>query len=384
MTFGQDGFDDGSKPALSLLIVDDSEADRELASIALKAVYRGADIQHCADPRTAERTCDEQDFDCVVLDYNMPQMDGLALASRLRERFAHLPIILMTNFGDEMLVGEALRGGVSDYLPKVRISPHSFRRTVDRSIQACAQARIIDEQRGELENFAYALAHDFKQPIRQISTFTQLIADQIRDGGAEDVQSHLAFLGDAARRLSRLVDVMVEYTLLNHPPAIAEFSLGDALDSVRSSIKPYLAERGGQFVAPTVTPRMRGNETLMIQVLQNLVINGLMYNKSAVPRVEVTVSAHPDFWHIEVVDNGLGIEGDYLAEIFKPLFRLHTASDYAGSGLGLTLARKAVLAQNGAIWCDSTPGAGAVFHIHLPVTKPAGARRTRRQTPRPV
>ena len=74
--------------------------------------------------------------------------------------------------------------------------------------------RLIDEQRGELENFAYALAHDFKQPIRQITTFTQLISEEIQSDSGE-IQQHLTFLGDAARRLGKLVDVMSRYTLLN-------------------------------------------------------------------------------------------------------------------------------------------------------------------------
>lgn len=364
----------GAGPPLSLLVVDDSAPDRELASIALQTAFHGATVHQCANPRLAEQACIDQPFDCVVLDYNMPHMNGLDLAGRLRERFAHLPIVLMTSVGDEMLAAEALRGGVSDYMPKARLSTESVRRTIDRSIQACRQARIIQEQRDELENFAYALAHDFKQPIRQISTFTQLISEQI-PGGASEVQQHLGYLGDAARRLSKLVDVMVEYTLLNQPPAIAEFSLGAAIKSVRASIAPYLAERDGELIATSGDDIVLGNETLMIQVLQNLIINGLMYNQSPTPRVEVRTRSAAEYCHIEIEDNGLGIEAEYLAEIFKPLFRLHTASQYAGTGLGLTLARKAMLAQSGSIWCASTPGAGSVFHIHLPAAGPSGAHQ---------
>ena len=79
-----------------------------------------------------------------------------------------------------------------------------------------------------------------------------------------------------------------------------------------------------------------------------------------------------DHWIIDVSDNGLGIEAEYLADIFKPLVRLHTASEFPGSGLGLTLARKAVLAQKGSIWCESTPGRGSVFHIRLSAANPVG------------
>jgi signal transduction histidine kinase len=104
----------------------------------------------------------------------------------------------------------------------------------------------------------------------------------------------------------------------------------------------------------------------MIQVLQNLVVNGIHYNRSAAPRVELTVRRDGKSWVIDVSDNGIGIDAEYLSEIFKPLIRLHAASEYAGSGLGLTLARKAMLAQKGEIWCSSTLGRGSVFHVRAP------------------
>jgi signal transduction histidine kinase len=353
----------------SLLVVDDSEAEREIMALTLGAAFPTAEIRSAAHPLVATRMCAEQGFDCVLTDYNMPDMDGVTLAGELRAASAYLPIILMTSVGDEMLAAKALRSGISDYLPKSRITAESIRRTVERSIQVCGQARLIDEQRGELENFAYALAHDFKQPIRQIATFTQMISDEIHGGDIGEVHDHLVFLGDAARRLGKLVDVMSQYTLLNQPPELADVDLTRVLASVRASIAPYLAERGAEFVSPSHAPMIRGNDTLMTQVLQNLIMNGLQYNRSSVPRVELTARESAEHWTIEIRDNGVGIEAEYLAEIFKPLFRLHTASEYAGSGLGLTLARKAVLAQNGAVWCESPPGQGSVFHVRLPAAR---------------
>jgi signal transduction histidine kinase len=359
----------------SLLVVDDSEAEREIMLLTLGAAFPAAEMSSAAHPLIARQMCADRQFDCVLTDYNMPDMDGVALAGELIAASAYLPIVLMTSVGDEMLAAKALRSGISDYLPKSRITTESIRRTVERSMQTCGQARLIDEQRGELENFAFALAHDFKQPIRQIATFTQMISDQIQRGEADQVHDHLAFLGDAARRLGKLVDVMSQYTLLNQPPELADVDLNRVLASVRASIAPYLAERGGEFVAPSEAPVIRGNETLMTQVLQNLVMNGLQYNRSSVPRVEVVARSGVGHCTLEVSDNGLGIDAEYLAEIFKPLFRLHPASEYAGSGLGLTLARKAVLAQDGAIWCESPRGRGSVFHVRLPAADSIGKNR---------
>jgi signal transduction histidine kinase len=355
-------------PPRHVLVVDDSEAEREILALTLEAAFPGITVSHTANPLLARAMCERQAFDCVLLDYNMPELDGLTLAAELRAAFAHLPIILLTSVGDEMLAAEALRGGVSDYLPKARVSPYSIRRTVDRSILACGQERVIQEQKAELENFAYALAHDFKQPIRQIITFAQLVDEQVGDGDA-GVRQHLTFLGDAAGRLARLVDVMTQYTLLNQPPSLGEVDLNVVVASVRAALAPYLAERGGSFVAPEQAPTVWGNEVLMTQVLQNLVFNGLHYNQSPTPRVELTLEGADESWILEIQDNGVGIEPQYLGEIFKPLVRLHNASEYAGTGLGLTLARKAILAQKGDIWCESTPGIGSVFRVRAPRTR---------------
>lgn len=355
----------------SLLVVDDSEAERELMALTLGAAFPSADIQRAPHAAPAREMCRDHPFDCVLLDYNMPDIDGLMLADELRAGSAYLPIILMTNVGDEMLAAEALRRGVSDYIPKSRITAASIRRSVDRSIHVCAQARVIDDQRAELENFAYALAHDFKQPIRQIKIFAQMISDNVRNKSGEDIQRHLDFLGSAASRLGKLVDVMSQYTLLNEPPELTEVDLGKVLENVRASLTPYLIERGASFITPSRTPLLRGNETLLTQIIQNLVMNGLQYNRSPIPQVEVRVHRRASDYVIDVCDNGIGIAQEYLADIFKPLVRLHAATEFPGSGLGLTLARKAALVQNGVITCRSKPDHGSVFHVRLAAAAPS-------------
>jgi signal transduction histidine kinase len=353
-----------------LLVVDDDEVELEIVTETLTEAFPAAEVCSAVDPVDAERMCAEQTFDCVLLDYNMPEIDGLALAARLRAGAVHLPIVLMTSVGDEMLAAQALRCGASDYIPKSRINAESIRRSIDRSIHTASQARLIDEQRGELETFAFALTHDFKQPIRQISTFTQMIDEEIRDGRTDSLHRHLDFLNNAARRLGKLVDVMSQYTLLNQPPEIGDVDLAKVIKDIRASITPYLNERAGKLVFRGGAPLLRGNETLTGQVLQNLILNGFQYNQSPAPQVSVSTRQEADRCVIQIRDNGIGIDPDYLGEIFKPLVRLHAASEYPGTGLGLTLARKAVLAQGGTIWCDSELGAGSAFHVSLPLARP--------------
>jgi signal transduction histidine kinase len=361
----------------SILAVDDNIFDREIMTQTLASAFPEARIVGVADPSEVEALCGDQHFDCVFLDQNMPQIDGLTLARRLRESDAHLPIILVTSIGDEMLAADAMRGGVSDYLTKSRLSTEAARRVVDRAIRSAAQQRLIDQQHEELETFAYALAHDFKQPIRQIMTFSQMISEDLRHTEDAGVQKHLSFLIHAAGRLDNLVDVMVQYTLLSQPPELADVRLDTVMSSIRSSLTPLMSELGGELLVRNAKTSVHGNETLMIQVLQNLIVNGLRYNRSQVPRVEVDVRSEAENCVIEVRDNGIGIAPEFLAEIFKPLIRLHSQKEYPGSGLGLTMARKAMAAQKGEILCRSEPDRGSVFSVRLRAGAKTGQRRAR-------
>jgi light-regulated signal transduction histidine kinase (bacteriophytochrome) len=122
----------------------------------------------------------------------------------------------------------------------------------------------------------------------------------------------LSFLGEAASRLGRLVDVMSQYTLLNQPPELSDVDLNTVVANVRAALSPYLTERRAMLISLQRAPKVRGNETLMTQVLQNLVMNGLQYNQSPEPRVDLTAGREGAHWVIDVRDNGLGIEARYL------------------------------------------------------------------------
>jgi light-regulated signal transduction histidine kinase (bacteriophytochrome) len=163
---------------------------------------------------------------------------------------------------------------------------------------------------------------------------------------------------------------MSQYTLLNKLPELGPVDTAKVMDDVRASLASYIEDRRG-IVAVARLPAMVGNETLMTQVIQNLVVNGLKYNKSAIPRVDIDGEIKDGRCLFAVRDNGIGIEARFLSDIFKPLARLHPTSEYSGTGLGLTLARKAVVAQGGTIWCESTPGEGSTFWLDLPAPERA-------------
>ncbi|MDB5433310.1 MAG: hypothetical protein JWP35_4426 [Caulobacter sp.] len=351
---------------LSLLCVDDDALFLDFIALTAARVFPGARIDTLLDSMEVDGVCAATTYDCVVLDYRMPGLDGLACAKSLHAAYPYLPIILVTGAGDGEVATSALHNGVTDYVPKSRLSAQSLRRTIDNAIRLAAQKRTIDHQRVELETFTFALAHDFKQPLRQIVTFTRMLSAELGDGLPADAASHMTFLNTAARRLSKLVDAMSSYALLSQPAAMTPIDLGEVATEVCASLSSYIEDRKGRVVV-TSAQTVYANRTLMTQVLLNLIVNGLKYNSSATPTVSIRTTTTKDHCRISVRDNGIGIDQQYQDQIFSPLVRLHSEAEYSGTGLGLTIVRRAMAAQNGAVTCRSGPGCGSEFLLKVPL-----------------
>ena len=351
--------------SLNILIVDDQLSQLRLMSLLLQQAFPDCQTCEVQVPTEVVDLVKVTDFDCVLVDYHMPDLNGVGLATQLRGLKPHLPIILCTAAGDEMLVAEAMTHGITQYLPKGRINPESLRRTVVHAVQIMARERLIFDQQQELEHFSYALAHDFKQPIRQIKTFSQLIISELGDGDSQSIRTHAEFLSNAAGRLSRLVDVMSQYALLGKAPDLVEVKVETVMLELEQALQPYVREHKAKldFEGSAI---VKADKTLIFQILQNLVVNGFTYNMSAAPRVSVQASCKDDLCTIRVKDNGIGIPAEFLERIFQPLMRLHGEAEYEGSGLGLALARKASMSLGGSIRCESAVGVGSEFFVVLP------------------
>ena len=357
----------------TLLFVDDDPLFRDIMRLFAEEAYPAARIVCLEHATGVAALCAQQTFDCVVLDHNLPGVSGFDTAKSLRQAFPYLPIVLVTGAGDEMLAASALKEGVNDYIPKARLSAPVLRRVCGHVIQEMSQRMIIDRQREDLETFAFALAHDIKQPLRQISIFSDLLMAQIEPEPTGDAATFLRFIQSASGRLAELVDTMLDYAVVSQAVSYADVHLGSVAEEVCASLKNYVEERNGR-VEIAADFCLFANKALLAQILQNLVINGLKYNYSTVPTVSIQIAAGNGHCDIMVQDNGIGIEEQYLTDIFKPLRRLHTKDEFTGTGLGLAIVRKAVLAQNGSISCRSEPGRGAQFVVTLPQAKGYGCR----------
>jgi light-regulated signal transduction histidine kinase (bacteriophytochrome) len=218
----------------------------------------------------------------------------------------------------------------------------------------------------DLEHFARAASHDLRSPLQNVVQFSQLLERQLADRVGEETTSCLGVIQDSARRMRILIDDLLRYASVSAiggptTPVPSEAVLGMALANLQAMID----ETGAVVTYDSDLPSVELDETLLLQVFQNLIGNAIHYRSESAPRVHVSAERQGENWLFAVKDNGIGIESQYQERIFEPFKRLHGA-ERPGSGIGLALSRKIVERGGGIIWVESTPGQGSTFYFTLP------------------
>jgi PAS domain S-box-containing protein len=220
----------------------------------------------------------------------------------------------------------------------------------------------------ELDRFAAVAAHDLQEPLRTVAGFGELLAE--RHGGALDErgQSYLTHITSAVGRMQRLVDDLLGYAKAAHQsPAPDAADVAVAVRAVIGELGARISERGAE-VAVELEPGLavRAHVHDLESVLRNLMSNAVKFAGEATPRVTVGGRLVDGDVRVDVRDNGIGIDPAHRPRLFRPLQRLHSASDYPGTGLGLAIAQRIVERNGGAIGFDSTVGKGSAFWFTLP------------------
>lgn len=260
----------------------------------------------------------------------------------------------------------------------------------DISAQKAAQNRIgelnrqlegkvaqVTEVNRELEAFSYSVSHDLRAPLRHVAGFADKLARHLGEGLDEKGTHYLDVIGSSARRMSALIDDLLVYSRLGRNAmklqAVDMQSLVQetraVLDANRQSdIEDGTAAHRVEWrIAPL--PMVVADENMMRQVWLNLLGNAVKYSARSEPAVvEVACEAlQGGELHFSVRDNGVGFDMEYAGKLFGVFQRLHKASDYPGTGIGLASVRRVVSRHGGRVWAESAPGEGATFHFVLPV-----------------
>ncbi len=230
-----------------------------------------------------------------------------------------------------------------------------------------AERNVALEQSNQaLQEFAYVASHDLQEPLRTVASFTQLL--QKRYAGILDAQAdeYIAFAVDGARRMQTLINDILQFSrITTHGKAFERVELHDVVDRAIGNLRGTIDERhAGVFVGRL--PQIAGDAGQLTQVFQNLIGNGIKYNVSVPPRVEVRAELNHDAVTVHVEDNGIGIHPEYHDRVFRIFSRLHTREEYPGTGIGLAICKRIIERHGGRIWLESSEGQGARFSFTLP------------------
>jgi PAS domain S-box-containing protein len=238
------------------------------------------------------------------------------------------------------------------------------RRAQDELRRANAE---LARSNSELEEFAFLVAHDLQSPLVSLDGCVQLLAEACGDQLNEEARELIGHVRRSAKHMSRLVRSLLQYARVGRkgPKRIAcrvEVLLARVLELLEAKL-----EAAGARVTHDPLPEVSGDETLLVQLLQNLIENAVKYRGPAPPQVHVSARLDGGDWIFSVKDNGLGIEPRHTGKIFQLFSRLHADdSQYPGVGLGLATCRKIAERHGGRIWVESQPGAGSTFYFSLP------------------
>ena len=230
----------------------------------------------------------------------------------------------------------------------------------------------LKRSNAELEQFAYVASHDLQEPLRMVSSYTQLLMRRYGDKLDGDAKDFTAFIVDGATRMKQLIEDLLAYSRVgtrdkNFKPVDAESSLKRALTNLRAAIQD-----SGATVTQDKLPTIPCDEVQLAQLFQNLIGNALKFRKPDVaPAVHVGAAEQGAEWEFMVRDNGIGIEPQYFERIFMVFQRLHDKGEYPGTGIGLAIVKKVVERHGGRIWVQSQPGAGTTFHFTMPKERKA-------------
>ena len=366
-------------PLAHLLIVDDEAAHmRALCDILELEGYAPTGF---ASASSALKALAERSFDLLVTDLKMPEMDGIALLRAAQKLDPDIAGIVMTGHAAIDTAVKAMQAGACDYIVKpfriAQLAPVISRALEARRLRRLnkeLERRILERSRElevanrDLESFSFSVSHDLRSPLRLIHGYCEAFTADYGAGVPPEGRMLLEQIASGAARLDRLIEDLLSF---------ARFSRGALAHrrvSMNALVREVLTElqRDGAHADTQLDhadlPDCWGDTALLKQVLVNLLSNAFKFTARCEPaRIQVGGEVRDGRAAYFVQDNGAGFDMKYAAKLFGVFQRLHSQSEFQGTGIGLSIVRRIVERHGGTISAEARPGEGATFRFTLPV-----------------
>ena len=226
--------------------------------------------------------------------------------------------------------------------------------------------RELERSNAELENFAYLASHDLQEPLRMVTTFTQMLGQRYKDKLDPDANQIIDFAIDGAIRMQSLIHDLLIYSRVGRQSQYFEQTdCEEVLDKALSNLQLLIEETNTHIYRDSL-PTVMADKSQLIQLFQNILNNAVKYRREDPPNIKIGVRSEDDYWLFWIKDNGIGISPQYFERIFLIFQRLHTRQEYPGTGIGLAICQKITQRHQGKIWLESELGKGSTFYFTIP------------------
>lgn len=219
----------------------------------------------------------------------------------------------------------------------------------------------------ELEQFAYVASHDLQEPLRAVTSYTQLLAQRYQGNLDAKADKYINHIIDGASRMQQLINDLLAYSRLGTQGK--KFELADCNAAVQQSLRNLqiaIAEKKAAIACDEM-PTVMADESQLVQLFQNLIANSIKFCRQDIPLIDIAARRRENEWLFYVRDNGIGIDPEYADRIFIIFQRLHGRREYPGTGIGLAMCKRIVERHGGRIWVESQEGKGATFCFTIPI-----------------
>ena len=363
----------------AVLIVDDVEAN--LVALEAQLANLPCDIVRARSGNEALRQLLRREFAVMLLDVQMPEMDGYEVARLARDNRAtrDMPIVFVTALHEtEENLLQGYGSGAIDFLFKpinaqvlkskvqVFLELHVGRRQLLGEI--AAHKRTL----AELEAFNYSVSHDLRAPLRPLDGFCAVLEDDYGATLDDKARDYLRRIRAAAKRMGELIDDLLELSKVSRAQVRRQsVDLTPMVQAIVGELREREPARDVELVVP-VALEARGDARLLQIALENLLRNAWKFTRQrSRARIEVGVARAEEAVYF-VKDDGVGFDPSFASRLFQPFQRLHKASDFEGTGIGLAIVSRIVAGHGGRIWVDASMGGGARFSFTLEPPRKTG------------
>ncbi|NTU41600.1 MAG: PAS domain-containing protein [Nitrospirales bacterium] len=239
-----------------------------------------------------------------------------------------------------------------------KIAEKNLRKTLDD----------LETSNKELQQFAYVASHDLQEPLRMISSYTQLLEKRYKDKLDADGLEFISYAVDGAVRMQRLINDLLDYSRVGTREQPFEIVYTELILTQVLQNLSMVIEENNVAITHENLPSVMGDLFQLRQLFQNLITNAIKFKAEEPPQIHISAVKREKDWLFSFRDNGIGIDPRYRERIFLIFQRLHTREVYPGTGIGLAICKKIVERHGGSIWVESEPGKGATFHFTIPET----------------